>query len=305
MTGSALYKAKAAPKAKAKAKTKAAGAKPPPMKKAKKQPLAPEEVLTLITTDASRLKYWLDDLASCVFAPLEFLTPAQIQTADVRKGLDIGLLFGLTKEVRIGGTTLTQWKLVRKEIRIMMIKAHGNSFRQVELPGIQDSTTASSEQLTTALIDVLATGETEESAAPEPADPVLSELAKTVPEVSVMQSMKEDQAFVRALCAFLAQNLAGQSPPIMMPVFREFQGKIYERVESLQLGTSTDDSSKDPIKLAKLITMMAEDAHNKKQPPRVHVSSSSARLLSTPSFPLFSSGGPGASLLLLLPLLHL
>ncbi|CAK0800924.1 unnamed protein product [Prorocentrum cordatum] len=245
MQGSTLYK----PAAKANAKTKPMKAKKEkkehddkPAKRRKVGYCLPAEKMDLDVGDGSRQKQWLDDLVACISAPLAYLDAHLIMQEEVRKALGIGLKFAFLKVIALHGEETTGWKALRKELRNIAVKAHGNALRDVKLPGIADSKKASTTELTTAPISHLEKDQEDKDAIEQSLDeaiqhdPVLEAMSKSMPGIGLMQRMMEDQTFVKAMLAFLARNLSGHSANVaIMGACKDYCAAVHEKLDSLHI----------------------------------------------------------------------
>ena len=221
----------------------------------------PDEDMSLSTAVPDRQKKWLEDLVACITAPLQLLTSDDIKKGEVAKYVAIAFDFAFSKAVLLSGTTFSTWKLLRKEIRQLIIKAHGNELMNVGNASID--TSAGIDSVTTSVLNMLQEPEMDiYVSAPDEIDTSMQTGAGA--NVGIIKTMSEDQGFVRGLTTFVSRNLRqaymgalpGSVPVAAQPACTDLHHRMIGKVSTLNLNRVRGG---DAVKVPMILQAFAED----------------------------------------------
>ena len=153
-----------------------------------------------MTATGEREKQWLDDLIAVVASVMNHVRPDQIVQGCAERAIRLALRFCWTSEVAINGKVLRKWSLVRRELRSEMVRAHSRAWASV--PGLPDPDTASSEQITSAVLAMFPLEELK-LCADDADDPK----ATPTHEMQLLEQFSQDQSTISSLVTFLEENI--------------------------------------------------------------------------------------------------
>ncbi|CAK0807139.1 unnamed protein product [Prorocentrum cordatum] len=198
-----------------------------------------EEVMSLETM--GRDKLFLDDLAAVITAPLKDLEADDINRAEIALVIRDGLRFCFKGEIWIAGETKVAWSHVRKALRGDIIRIHATPL--MKLPGLAgDLENASSEEITSSLLHLLAVDDLEEAA---PAGSAMagvgagSEVKKFyTPQIAAI--LQEEQSGLLDLSSFVKSNLMSALPARVHPAFISLSSVISNNMVHWDVGVKNN-----------------------------------------------------------------
>ena len=179
--------------------------------------------MTVQDGDEKRDAVWLDDVILCIYGPIKFVTSnALVNRKDIMKCVSDALMFMFMvsngEKYMYNGKEHKSWLTLRKELRSYISTCHKQGLSA--LPGIENSESASPEQVANALMQVL--GEEENVGTGS----VLVRVKQSEEEKLVLKYL-EEPFLVESLQQFVKQNML-MKPVKFHPAYQTMISELFD-----------------------------------------------------------------------------